>query len=59
MLSMISHVIGIDQNIIKIDYHIDIKKVRKNVIYKVLEDSRSISKIKEHDRLFKRSIVGA
>jgi len=56
---MISHVIGIDQNIIKIDYHIDIKKVRKNVIYKVLEDSRSISKIKEHDRLFKRSIVGA
>jgi len=59
MLSMISYVIGIDQNIIKIDYHIDIKKIRKNVIHKVLEDSKSISKIKEHDRPFKESIVGA
>ena len=58
MLSMISHIIGIDQNIIKIDYHINIKKVRKNVIHKVLENSRSISKIKEHDRPFKGSIVG-
>ena len=57
MLSMISYVIGTDQNIIKIDYYIDIKKIRKNIIHKVLEGSRNISEIKEHDRLFKGSIV--
>jgi len=37
MLGIVSHVIRIDKNIIKIDYHTDIKKVREDVIYKTLE----------------------
>ena len=37
MLHMISHVIRIDQNIIKIDYYTNIKKIREDVIHKVLK----------------------
>ena len=58
ILSVISHVIGIDQNIIKINYHIYIDGVRKDVIYEVLEGSRSIGKTKRYNRPFKRSIIG-
>jgi len=48
---MVSHVIRIDQNIIKIKYYIDIKKVRKYVIYEALEDSRSIGETKRYNYL--------
>jgi len=57
MLSMISHVTRIDQNIIKIDYHTNIEE--KNVIHKVLEDNRSISKTKRHNKLFEKFIADA
>jgi len=51
---MVSHIIEIDQDIIKIYYYTDIKKVEKDVIHKVL-----IGKTKGYDRLFKRSITSA
>lgn len=50
---MISYIIGIDQNIIEIYYHKNIKEVEKDVIHEVLEDSRSISEAKGYNRLFK------
>lgn len=59
MLSMISHITRIDQNIIEIDYHTNIEKVRKNVVHKVLEDNRSISKTKRHNKSFERFITDA
>ena len=43
MLHMISYIVGIDQNIIKIYYYTDIKEIEKDVIYKML-----ISKTKEY-----------
>jgi len=58
MLYIISHVIRIDQNIIKIDYYTNIKKIRKDVIHKVLEGDRSVGETKEHKRLFEWSVVG-
>jgi len=58
MLSIISYIIRIDQNIIEIDYYSYIKKAKENVIHEILEGSESIGKIKEYDRPFKRSIVG-
>jgi len=36
ILYIINHVIGIDLNIIRIDYHTDIEKIREDVIHKVL-----------------------
>ena len=57
MLSIISYVIRIDQNIIEIDYYSYIKKARENVIHEMLEDSGSIGKTKGYDRPFKGSIV--
>jgi len=58
MLSIISYIIRIDQNIIEIDYCSYIKKAKENVIHEILEGSESIGKTKEYDRPFKRSIVG-
>jgi len=54
MLDMISYIVGIDQDIIKIYYYTDIKDIEKDVIYKVL-----ISKTKGYERLFKGSIASA
>jgi len=53
MLVMFGHVIQVDEYIIQIDHNIDIQKIRKNVIHKLLEDYRSISKTERHYRLFK------
>jgi len=57
MFSMVSHVIRIDQNIIKIKYYIDIKNVRKYVIYEALEDSRSIGETKRYNYLLEWSVA--
>ena len=57
MLSMISYVIRIDQNIIKIDCYTDIKEIREDVIYKALKGSKSISKTKEYNRLFEGFVI--
>jgi len=46
ILSMISYIIRIYQNIIEINYHTNIKEVEKDVIHEVLEDSRGISEAK-------------
>ena len=58
MLSIISYVIRIYQNIIEIDYYSYIKKARENVIYKILECNGSISKTKEYDRPYQGFRVG-
>lgn len=55
---MISHVIRIDQNIIKINYHTDTKEVRKDVVHEVLKDNESIGKIKRYDKQFEESVAG-
>ena len=39
ILSVISYIIKINENIIKIDYYTKIEKVREYVIYEVLESS--------------------
>jgi len=52
MFNIVSYVIKINQDIIKIDYYINIKEVRKYVIYEVLESRKSIGKTKRYDRLF-------
>lgn len=38
---------------IKINYYTDIEKIRKNIIYKLLEDSKSVSKTKVYNKPFK------
>jgi len=50
---MLGHVIRVDKYIIQIDHDTDIQKIRKNVVYELLEDRRSICKTEEHYRPFK------
>jgi len=57
ILGVVSYIVGIDQNIIEINYHTDIEEVEKDIIHKVLESSGSIIKTKKHNRLFKGSVV--
>ena len=53
MLVMFKYVIQVDEYIIQIDYNTDIQKIRKNIIYELLEDCGSIGKTKRHYRPFK------
>jgi len=50
---MFGHVIQVDEYVIQIDHDTDIQKVRENVVHKLLESYRSISKTEEHYRPFK------
>ena len=53
MSVMFGYVIRVDEYIIQIDYDTNIQNIRENVVYKLLEDYRSISKTKEHYRPLK------
>jgi len=57
MALIVSNVVGVGKNIIKIDHHTDIKKVGKDIFYKLLEGCRNIgrdiSDIEKHNFLFK------
>lgn len=57
LLSVISHIIRIDQNIIKINLHADIKEVRKYVVHEVLDNNRNIGKTKRYNGLFEGFIA--
>ena len=48
MPAMFGHVIWVDEYIIQIDHDTNIQKIRKKIIYKLLEDCGSIGKIKGH-----------
>jgi len=50
ILVMFGHVIWVDEYIIQIYYNTDIQKVRKNVIYKLLKDYKSIGKTERYYR---------
>jgi len=53
MLAIFRHVIGVDKYIIQIDHNTDIQKIKEKVVYKSIEDCRSIDKTKEYYRLLK------
>ena len=41
---MFGHIVQVDEYIIQIDHNTDIQKIRENIIHKLLEGYRSISK---------------
>ena len=57
MSVMFKNVVWVDEYIIQIDHNTNIQKVRENVIYKLLEDYRSIGETKGHYRPLKWSIT--
>jgi len=57
MCNMLFRILGVDQNVIQIDYHAHIQHIRKNAIDKVLERSRSIGKSERHNKPFIGAIV--
>ena len=59
MCNMLFRILGVDQNIIQIDYHAHIQQVHKNAVNKVLECSWSVGKSERHNKPFIGAIVGA
>ncbi|KXN84319.1 hypothetical protein AN958_12756 [Leucoagaricus sp. SymC.cos] len=55
---MLSRVVRIDEDIVKIDSNADIKEVREDVVHEMLESSRSISETKRHYQPFEGTIAG-
>jgi len=43
---MFEHVIQIDRNVVKINYYINVKKIREDIIYKLLEDYVMLVRLK-------------
>jgi len=59
MCNMLFGILGVDQNVIQIDYHPHIQHVHKNAIDKALERSWSIGKSERHNKPFIGAIASA
>jgi hypothetical protein len=53
VLFVLGHVIGVDQDVIKVDDDTDIKEVTKDVIHEMLKGCRGIGKSEGHYQPFK------
>ena len=58
MLLMVCRVIGVDEDVIEVDDHMNIQEVTKNVIHKSLEGRWSIGQSEWHNKPFKGTIAG-
>jgi len=59
MCNVLFGILGVDQNVIQIDYHPHIQHVRKNAIDKALERSCSIGKSERHNKPFIGAVASA
>ena len=59
MHNMLFWILGVDQNIIQIDYHAHIQQVCKNAVNEVLECSWSVGKSERHNKPFIGAIACA
>ena len=57
MLLVFRRVIGVDEDVIKVDGDINIEEVAEDVIHESLESSWSIGQSEGHNKPFKRSIA--
>ena len=58
MFLMICRVVGINEDVVKVDDHANIQEITEDVIHEMLESCRSIGKSKGHNEPFKRTIAG-
>jgi len=59
MCNMLFGILGVDQNVIQIDYHAHIQHVCKNAIDEALERSQSVGKSERHNKPFIGAIASA
>jgi len=57
MCNMLFGILGVDQNVIQIDYHAHIQHVRKNAIDEALERRWSIGESERHNKPFIAAIA--
>ncbi|KXN92783.1 hypothetical protein AN958_04027 [Leucoagaricus sp. SymC.cos] len=58
MFAVFSGVVGIDEDVVQIDRNADIEEVTEDVIHKMLESSRCVSKTEGHNQPFKGAVAG-
>jgi hypothetical protein len=58
MFAMKFFIVGVDEDIVEIDDHVNIEHVREDVVYEFLKSCWRISESKRHDLPFKQSVVG-
>ena len=58
MLLVLGDVVGIDEDVVEVDDHIDVEEIREDVVHETLESCRSVGESEGHNRLFKGTITG-
>jgi hypothetical protein len=56
---MLSHVIGIDQDVVQVYKDTNIEEVGEDVVHETLKSSQSIGKAERHNTILKGSITGS
>ncbi len=59
MLLVCFHIVGVDEDVVKIDDNTNIEHIGEDVVHESLERSWGIGKSERHDLPFKRSIAGS
>lgn len=54
---MLREIVRVDQDVIKVYYHINVQKIREDVIHKVLEGSWNVGETKKHNVPFEGIIA--
>ena len=57
MLLVFHRVIGVDEDVVKVDGDINVEEVAEDVIHESLESGRSIGQSEGHNKPFKRSVA--
>ena len=57
MLLVFRRVVGVDENVVKVDGNIYVEKITKDVIHESLEGGRSIGQSERHNKPFEGSIA--
>jgi hypothetical protein len=56
---MISHVFGVDKDVVEVDDDTDVEHIAEDVVHEVLECGWRISEAERHDKVFEMTVAGA
>lgn len=59
MFAVIIGVVGVDEDVVQVDDHCDVKKIGEDVVHEMLKCRRGISKSERHYTPFERAVFGS
>ena len=59
MFLMLFDVIRVNENVVKVNYHVYVDEVMENIVHEALKGCGCIRESKRHNKVFKRAVASA